>query len=192
MHNGNTMPNPSPGEGSLPSHSEVAGAASMLHTMVAMSPDSDRFPGFTAMLDEEGRACIRRSSPAGYYSELDIFEANGVWYLREERVIPEEGRTALRERHTYPLADGAPTFHERQEGVITGDFADQRLFAGEQDGEVSVGEPVDEQTRLRLLNAIRTVTGEQPIIVPRPNERVQKKGRLGGLGRFLGLGPKAQ
>jgi hypothetical protein len=171
---------------------DVADAASLLHTRAAMAARPDAFPGFDTTV-ADGHVYVRKGLTPTRHIEVEVFEQGGTWYVSERIQRPtleDEGfGGTVRDTYTYPLNDHEPTTRTRETGVLS-----QTGLLVNNHEEAAFGDPLDGDACVHVLNSLRAITGEQPIVIPRRTE--QKPRRIavavrklrGGFGRMLGLG----
>jgi hypothetical protein len=162
--------------GTLPHLRPLVETTVQLHAQLAVGRPIE-VPGITAEFHDEHAVITHSVSPTTHAS-VDIFCVGGTWYIRQETQRPSletEGMGAtVREVKTYPLDEHEFATTERAIGRLQngGEFA-----VTSQD--VGVTEPLNDAVCVNLLESLRTVSGEYPLV-----QRAPKKGWLR---RTLGL-----
>jgi hypothetical protein len=165
------------GVGTLPHLRPLVETTVQLHAQLAVGRPVEA-PGITAKFHDEHAVLTQKISPTTHAS-VDIFCVGGTWYIRQETQRPSmetEGMGAtVREIKTYPLAE-----HE----FATAERAIGRLYDGGEfaasSHDIHVTEPLNDAVCMNLLDALRTVSGEYPLVQPRAPKK-------GWLRRTLGL-----
>jgi hypothetical protein len=146
----------------LPHLPELASVADTAWTAVATGQG---IRGYETIVDG-GEAVIRDPISPTCYREIRLLQTDtGSWYITEVVQRPSleiEGFAGVvRETIAYPLDGVEPTSRSRTFGRPQGH---QLLFP---DPEVAFGEPVTDVVCARLLDQLREVTGEQPLVARR-------------------------